>query len=106
MKTSKRKAGSKEKMKNTFFPGDDGEMENGNGAADIGLKLVACGVTAIVSLALLFFLIYRLRQRKMRDHAAAVDRAADGSGSAAGDQVCLVIKPLELLAIGPNRYWS
>ena len=68
-----------------FFIGDDGEPEHG--ATDIGLRLVACGVTAIFSLALLFFLIYRLRQRKMRDHAAAVDRVAEGIGSGPGDQV-------------------
>ena len=70
-----------------MFLGDDGEPEHGSAAADIGLRLVACGVTAIFSLALLFFLIYRLRQRKMRDHAAAVDRGPDGIGIGPGDQV-------------------
>ncbi|XP_043497895.1 uncharacterized protein LOC122521327 isoform X1 [Polistes fuscatus] len=34
---------------------------------DIGLRSVASFVTAILSLSLLFFLIYRLRQRKIRD---------------------------------------
>jgi len=34
--------------------------------SDLGLRLVASGVTAILSLSLLFFLIYRLRQRKLR----------------------------------------
>jgi len=36
------------------------------GVSDLGLRLVASAVTAIVSLCLLFFLIYRLRQRKLR----------------------------------------
>jgi len=51
------------------FTGEDGDPEHGGGlvAADLGLRLVACGVTAIFSIALLFFLIYRLRSRKMRD---------------------------------------
>ena len=34
--------------------------------SDIGLRLVASGVTAILSLSLLFFLVYRLRQRRLR----------------------------------------
>ena len=34
--------------------------------SDVGLRLVASAVTAILSLSLLFFLIYRLRQRRMR----------------------------------------
>lgn len=34
--------------------------------SDIGLRLVASAVTAILSLSLLIFLIYRLRQRKLR----------------------------------------
>lgn len=39
----------------------------GHGAvSDLGLRLVASAVTAILSLSLLFFLIYRLRQRKLR----------------------------------------
>ncbi|XP_040583068.1 integral membrane protein DGCR2/IDD [Lepeophtheirus salmonis] len=33
-------------------------------SGELGLRLVASGITAILSLALLFFLIYRLRQRK------------------------------------------
>lgn len=37
----------------------------GNGA-DIGLRLVASSVTAILSLCLLFFLVYRLRRRSQR----------------------------------------
>ncbi|XP_071449849.1 uncharacterized protein [Hetaerina americana] len=38
---------------------------NENGA-DLGLRLIASAVTAILSLSLLFFLIHRLRQRKIR----------------------------------------
>jgi len=34
--------------------------------SDIGLRLMASAITAIFSLSLLFFLIYRLRQRKLR----------------------------------------
>jgi len=34
--------------------------------SDIGLRLVASCVTAILSLSLLFFLVYRLRQRRIR----------------------------------------
>lgn len=41
--------------------------DTGQGAvSDLGLRLVASAVTAILSLSLLFFLIYRLRQRKLR----------------------------------------
>ena len=36
------------------------------GVSELGLRLVASAVTAILSLSLLFFLIYRLRQRKLR----------------------------------------
>ena len=34
--------------------------------SDLGLRMVASAVTAILSLALLLFLIHRLRQRKIR----------------------------------------
>ena len=34
--------------------------------SDLGLRLMASAITAIFSLSLLFFLIYRLRQRKLR----------------------------------------
>ena len=34
--------------------------------SDVGLRLVASAITAIFSLSLLFFLIYRLRQRRLR----------------------------------------
>lgn len=37
-----------------------------DGNTDIGLRLVASAVTAVLSLSLLFFLIHRLRQRKIR----------------------------------------
>jgi len=41
--------------------------DTGHGSvSDLGLRLVASAVTAILSLSLLFFLIYRLRQRKLR----------------------------------------
>lgn len=46
---------------------EPGDQPNGSGTvSDLGLRLVASAVTAIVSLCLLFFLIYRLRQRKLR----------------------------------------
>lgn len=47
----------------------DGIGSNANDAAtnyDIGLRSVASFVTAVLSLSLLFFLIHRLRQRKIR----------------------------------------
>ena len=34
--------------------------------SDLGLRLMASAITAIFSLSLLFFLIYRLRQRRLR----------------------------------------
>ncbi|XP_034943100.1 uncharacterized protein [Chelonus insularis] len=44
------------------------ENNNGDSSAtyDLGLRLVASCITAILSLSLLFFLIHRLRQRKIR----------------------------------------
>ena len=39
---------------------------DGNANYDIGLRSVASFVTAIFSLSLLFFLIHRLRQRKIQ----------------------------------------
>ncbi|KAG8041778.1 hypothetical protein G9C98_007082 [Cotesia typhae] len=44
------------------------EGNNGDSSAsyDLGLRLVASCITAILSLSLLFFLIHRLRQRKIR----------------------------------------
>ena len=44
---------------------DDVEPPPGS-ISDIGLRLVASAITAILSLSLLFFLIYRLRQRRLR----------------------------------------
>ena len=47
----------------------DGIGSNANDAAtnyDIGLRSVASFATAVLSLSLLFFLIHRLRQRKIR----------------------------------------
>ncbi|XP_063223377.1 integral membrane protein DGCR2/IDD-like [Bacillus rossius redtenbacheri] len=38
----------------------------GEGGTDLGLRLIASTVTAVLSLSLLFFLIHRLRQRKKR----------------------------------------
>ncbi|XP_076045312.1 uncharacterized protein LOC143027720 [Oratosquilla oratoria] len=43
----------------------DGDHPNQN-STDLGLRMVASAVTAILSLALLFFLIHRLRQRRLR----------------------------------------
>lgn len=37
-----------------------------DGSTDFGIWLVASGITATLSLSLLFFLVNRLRQRKMR----------------------------------------
>ena len=46
---------------------DKWEDEAGAGAvSDLGLRLMASAITAIFSLSLLFFLIYRLRQRRLR----------------------------------------
>ena len=44
---------------------DDVEPTPGS-ISDIGLRIVASAITAILSLSLLFFLIYRLRQRRLR----------------------------------------
>jgi len=43
-----------------------GNNVEGNANYDIGLRSVASFVTAIFSLSLLFFLIHRLRQRKIQ----------------------------------------
>ena len=40
--------------------------ETSASVSDLGLRLMASAITAIFSLSLLFFLIYRLRQRKLR----------------------------------------
>ena len=39
-------------------------------STDLGLRMVASAVTAILSLALLLFLIHRLRQRRLRGESA------------------------------------
>lgn len=46
--------------------GSGGSMGDGSATSDMGLRLVASCVTAILSLSLIFFLIHRLRQRKIR----------------------------------------
>lgn len=55
-----------------------------SGANDIGLRLVASAITAVFSLALLFFLIYRLRQRKLRGRQNHME--AESYNSAVGEQ--------------------
>jgi hypothetical protein len=57
----------------------DEEGQDGQ-ASDLGLRLVASAVTAILSLSLLFFLIYRLRQRRLRGRQNHL--AAEGSDAA------------------------
>ena len=57
------------------------DSENGS-VSDLRLKLVASAVTAILSLSLLIFFIYQLRQRKLRgrqNHVEAESRQ-DASG--------------------------
>lgn len=54
------------------------------GGNDIGLRLVASAITAVFSLALLFFLIYRLRQRKLRGRQNHLE--AESYNSAVGEQ--------------------
>ena len=39
---------------------------------DIGLRLVATAVTAVLSLALLAFLFYRLKRRRVHRHSGIV----------------------------------
>lgn len=48
---------------------------DGNANYDIGLRSVASFVTAILSLSLLFFLIHRLRQRKIQGKIRQLRRA-------------------------------
>ncbi|XP_066602905.1 mucin-2-like isoform X2 [Prorops nasuta] len=43
-----------------------GNIVDGNANYDLGLRLIASFITAILSMSLLFFLIHRLRQRKIR----------------------------------------
>ena len=60
----------------------------GSQVSDLGLRLVASAVTAILSLALLFFLIYRLRQRKLRSRQNHLE-AENYSGGGGGGQTSL-----------------
>ena len=45
---------------------DEWDTSAGSSLGDVGLRLVASAITAILSIALLLFLIYRLRQRRLR----------------------------------------
>ena len=61
-------------LDNTEVGNDEGSIdvtwgdENWNGG-DLGLRLVATAVTAVLSLALLAFLFYRLKRRRVRNHS-------------------------------------
>ncbi|PSN45587.1 hypothetical protein C0J52_15085 [Blattella germanica] len=48
------------------LPKTSGDGTGPDSNTDLGLRLIASAVTAILSLSLLFFLIHRLRQRKIR----------------------------------------
>lgn len=45
---------------------DDALTGNSEKNSDFGIWLIACGVTATLSLSLLFFIVNRFRQRKIR----------------------------------------
>lgn len=47
-------------------------------SADLGLRLIASTLTAVLSLALLLFLVYRLRQRRHRGVVARCARVENG----------------------------
>ena len=49
--------------------------------SDLGLRLVASAVTAVLSLSLLFFLIYRLRQRRLRGRQNHLEAESYGGRS-------------------------
>ncbi|XP_043474127.1 uncharacterized protein LOC122506162 [Leptopilina heterotoma] len=53
-------------VSNEKTEGEGTTIAEGNANYDTGLRLVASCITAILSLSLLFFLIHRLRQRKIR----------------------------------------
>lgn len=53
-------------ISNDKVDGTGGNITDGTANYDIGLRSVASFVTAVLSLSLLFFLIHRLRQRKIR----------------------------------------
>merc|ERR1711936_557669 len=66
--------------------------DEGSQVSDLGLRLVASAVTAILSLSLLFFLIYRLRQRKLRsrqNHLEAEDYSGGGGQVSLGEEISL-----------------
>ena len=71
---------------------DRWEDDEGSQVSDLGLRLVASAVTAILSLSLLFFLIYRLRQRKLRsrqNHLEAEDYSGGGGQVSPGEEISL-----------------
>ena len=71
---------------------DRWEEDEGSQVSDLGLRLVASAVTAILSLSLLFFLIYRLRQRKLRsrqNHLEAEDYSGGGGQVSPGEEISL-----------------
>lgn len=53
-------------VSNDKTEGEGTTIAEGNANYDTGLRLVASFITAVLSLSLLFFLIHRLRQRKIR----------------------------------------
>ncbi|XP_033226421.1 uncharacterized protein LOC117178951 isoform X1 [Belonocnema kinseyi] len=53
-------------VSNDKTEGEGTTIAEGNANYDTGLRLVASCITAVLSLSLLFFLIHRLRQRKIR----------------------------------------
>lgn len=53
-------------VSNEKTEGEGTAITDGNANYDTGLRLVASCITAVLSLSLLFFLIHRLRQRKIR----------------------------------------
>ena len=70
----------------------DDDDEGSGQVSDLGLRLVASAVTAILSLALLFFLIYRLRQRKLRsrqNHLEAESYSGGGGQVSLGEEISL-----------------
>lgn len=56
-------------MSNDKADGTGTNAIDGNANYDIGLRSVVSFVTAILSLSMLFFLIHRLRQRKIQGNA-------------------------------------
>ncbi|XP_071527124.1 uncharacterized protein [Panulirus ornatus] len=56
------------------------ELPGNNPSTDLGLRMVASAVTAILSLALLLFLIHRLRQRRLRAQQQYYEDQLDSPG--------------------------